>query len=102
MTRDEIVTALRQCPRYGVDCSKGVCAFFKPNGAFEDCIKKKNDAAADLIENQQRHIEALLQANADATDKAVFAHNIQSDVTMDIIRENIGKIKEMLEENDNG
>ena len=58
MTRDEIVTALRQCPRYGVDCSKGVCAFFKPNGAFEDCIKKKNDAAADLIENQQRHIEA--------------------------------------------
>lgn len=63
MTRDEIVTALRQCPRYGVDCSKGVCAFFEPNGAFEDCIKKKNDAAADLIENQQREIEALRQAN---------------------------------------
>lgn len=68
MTRDEIVTALRQCPRYGVDCSKGVCAFFKPNGAFEDCIKKKNDAAADPIENQQRHIEALLQANAALRD----------------------------------
>ena len=68
MTRDEIVTALRQCPRYGVDCSKGVCAFFKPNGAFEDCIKKKNDAAADLIENQYRHIEALLQANAALRD----------------------------------
>ena len=68
MTRDEIVTALRQCPRYGLDCSKGVCAFFKPNGAFEDCIKKKNDAAADLIENQQRHIEALLQANAALRD----------------------------------
>lgn len=68
MTRDEIVTALRQCPRYGVDCSKGVCAFFKPNGAFEDCIKKKNDAAADLIENQQRHIEALSQANASLCD----------------------------------
>lgn len=68
MTRDEIVTALRQCPRYGVDCSKGVCAFFKPNGAFEDCIKKKNDAAADLIENQYRHIEALLQANASLRD----------------------------------
>lgn len=28
----------------------------------------------------------------------MFAHNIQSDVIMDIIRENIGKIKEMLEE----
>lgn len=40
--------------------------------------------------------------NANATDKVVFTLNIQSDVTMDIIRENIGKIKEMLEENDNG
>lgn len=68
MTRNNIVTALRQCPRYGVDCSKGACAFFKPNGAFEDCIKKKNDAAADLIENQQRHIEALMQANAALRD----------------------------------
>jgi hypothetical protein len=68
MTRDEIVTALRQCPRYGVDCSKGVCAFFKPNGAFEDCIKKKNDAAADLIKNQQRHIEALMKANDSLKD----------------------------------
>lgn len=63
MTQKEIVTALRQCPRYGVDCAKGNCAFFKPNGAFEDCIKKKNDAAADLIENQQREIDALRQAN---------------------------------------
>ena len=63
MTREDIVTALRQCPRDGVDCAKGNCAFFKPNGAFEDCIKKKNDAAADLIENQQREIEALRQAN---------------------------------------
>ena len=63
MTQKEIVTALRQCPRYGVDCAKGNCAFFKPNGAFEDCIKKKNNAAADLIENQQREIDALRQAN---------------------------------------
>lgn len=35
---------------------------------------------------------------ADATDKAVFAHNIQSDVTMDIIRANIDEIKGMLGE----
>lgn len=68
MTRDEIVTALRQCPRYGVDCAKGVCAFFEPNGAFGGCIKKKNDAAADLIENQQRHIEALMKANDSLKD----------------------------------
>lgn len=36
--------------------------------------------------------------NADATDKAVFAHNIQSDVTMDIIRNNAGMIKSILSE----
>lgn len=35
---------------------------------------------------------------ADATDKAVFAHHIQSDVTMDIIRANIDEIKGMLGE----
>lgn len=62
MTRDEIVTALRQCPRYGVDCYKGGCAFFEPNSAL------KNDAAADLIENQQRHIEALMKANDSLKD----------------------------------
>ena len=35
---------------------------------------------------------------ADATDKAVFAHHIQSDVTMDFIRANIDEIKDMLRE----
>lgn len=40
--------------------------------------------------------------NADATDKTVFAHNIQSDVTMDIIRANIDEIKRMLEEGEDG
>lgn len=35
---------------------------------------------------------------ADATDKVVFAHHIQSDVTMDIIRANIDEIKGMLGE----
>lgn len=36
--------------------------------------------------------------NADATDKAVFAHHINSDVVMDVIKANAEKIKEMLEE----
>lgn len=40
--------------------------------------------------------------NSDATDKAVFAHNIQSDVTMDIIKNNIGTIKEMLKDSNEG
>lgn len=40
--------------------------------------------------------------NADATDKAVFAHHIQSDVVMDIIKNNAEKIKEILGEAENG
>lgn len=67
MTRDEIVTALRCCAS-GVDCAKGNCAFLEPNGAFGECTKKKNTAAADLIENQQRHIEALMKANDSLKD----------------------------------
>lgn len=35
--------------------------------------------------------------NADATDKAVIAHNIQADITMDIIRTNAAIIKNMIE-----
>ena len=67
MTRDEIVTALRCCAS-GVDCAKGNCAFLEPNGAFGECTKNKNNAAADLIENQQRHIEALMKANDSLKD----------------------------------
>ena len=36
--------------------------------------------------------------NADAQDKAVFSHHIQSDVTMDIIRNNADMIKSILSE----
>ena len=67
MTRDEIVTALRCCASSGVDC-KGNCAFFGMSSPNNDCSQKKNATAADLIENQQRHIEALLQANAAMRD----------------------------------
>lgn len=67
MTRDEIVTALRCCASPEVNC-KGNCAFFGMTTPNEDCRQKKNIAAADLIENQQRHIEALLQANAALRD----------------------------------
>lgn len=40
--------------------------------------------------------------NADAEDKAVFAHHIQSDVTMDIIENNIDWIRELLFEESGG
>ena len=36
--------------------------------------------------------------NADATDKAVFAHNIQSDIVMDIIKANADTISGILGE----
>lgn len=67
MSKDEIVTALRCCASSEADC-KGNCAFFGTSSPNEDCSQKKNTAAADLIENQQRHIEALMQANAALRD----------------------------------
>lgn len=36
--------------------------------------------------------------NADAQDKAIFAHNIQSDIVLDIVKQNAGIIKEAMEE----
>ena len=63
MTRDEIVTALR-CVAVcgGCDCteceSRHICS--------GTCVLDQDEyfsAAADLIENQQRHIEALMKAN---------------------------------------
>lgn len=67
MYKDEIVTALRCYASPEVDC-KGNCAFFGASSPNEDCSQKKNTAAADLIENQHRHIEVLLQANAALRD----------------------------------
>ena len=62
MTRDEIVTALRRCK---LNDSCGPCPAKLPYG---DCMKPLHYAAADLIENQQRHIEALMKANAGLRD----------------------------------
>lgn len=63
MTRDEIVTALRCCATDECeDCIK--C----PLHPVEECLHKLKPYAADLIENQQRHIEALMQANAALRD----------------------------------
>ena len=63
MTRDEIVTALRLCATdEDEDCIK---CHLHPE---EECLHKLKNSTADLIENQQRHIEALLQANAALRD----------------------------------
>ena len=59
----EIVTALRCCVSVAPDCCK-TCPATQEDGC-EDAIKVY---AADLIENQQRHIEALMKANAGLRD----------------------------------
>ena len=69
MTREEIVAALRCCASFDgeFECSKD-CPFFSTSDELGDCCTKKNVAAADLIENQQRHIEALMKANDSLKD----------------------------------
>lgn len=60
MTREEIVTALRCCASNGANS----CVYCKECPADgEDCETIVQFSAADLIENQQREIEALRQAN---------------------------------------
>lgn len=62
MTKDEIVTALRCCEQRK-KC-EGACPLVAEFG----CIEKAMGYAADLIENQQRHIEALMKANDSLKD----------------------------------
>lgn len=61
MSKDEIVTALR-C------CAQGECRGCPIHDDKQRCQERVLDAAADLIENQQRHIEALMKANAGLRD----------------------------------
>ena len=56
MSKDEIVTALR-C------CAEGECHGCTIHNDKQRCQERVLDAAADLIENQQREIEVLRQAN---------------------------------------
>ena len=63
MTRDEIVTALRCCVSYDdSDCK--LCPFLTNT----ECLVVLKTAVVDLIENQQRHIEALMKANDSLKD----------------------------------
>ncbi len=62
MTKDEIVAALRCCEHH--KRCEGACPLIAEFG----CIEKAMGYAADLIENQQRHIEALLKANDSLKD----------------------------------
>ena len=59
MTRDEIVTALREHAERSVGNEWGSSII-----GLDDTLY----AAADLIENQQRHIDALMKANDSLKD----------------------------------
>ena len=63
MTREEIVAALRCCTAVYADMCND-CPCHHKNGC-EDLAKT---AAANLIENQQNHIAALLKANDSLKD----------------------------------
>ena len=63
MTRYEIVTALRCCGNCDVNECKPC-----PLRANAECQIRLTHTAADLIENQQRHIEALMKANDSLKD----------------------------------
>lgn len=63
MTRDEIVTALRRCAD-GSLCKCCNCELY----CEKNCVGVLKNTAADLIENQQRHIEALMKANDSLKD----------------------------------
>ena len=68
MTRDEIVTALR-CVAVCGGCDCHECE--SRHIGSGTCVLDQNEyfsAAADLIENQQRHIEALMKANDSLKD----------------------------------
>ena len=78
MTRDEIVTALR-CVAVCGGCDCPECESRHIGSGI--CVLDQNEyfyAAADLIENQQRHIEALMKAN-DSLKDAIARRDKQID-----------------------
>ena len=73
MTRDEIITALRCCGSYDVNDCK-LC----PLLTNTECFIALKTAVVDLIENQHRHIEALMKAN-DSLKDAIARRDKQID-----------------------
>ena len=99
MTRDEIVAALRCCAEIG-KCEN--CAFSIYGVADDEpnCIEKMVGSAADLIENQQRHIEALLKANDSLKDAIARRDKQIEDMKQGMAQ--LAKAVAVKEEQDNG
>ena len=75
MTQEEIVTALR-CHCDAIEtgkCPKDKCPSFERPARYK-CAGVVSGEAADLIENQQRHIEALLNELCQYCGKYKRAH----------------------------
>lgn len=89
MSKDEIVTALRCCDGGEYDeCNK--C----PMRDKINCRNLLDLAAADLIENQQNHIAALMQANAALRDTILRRDaQIAAKDTKTVNHRNTGEIK---------
>jgi hypothetical protein len=95
MTRDEIVTALRCCATEKCDdCLK--CPMYR----VEVCLPPLKSAAADLIENQQRHIEALMKANDSLKDAIARRDKQIEDMKQGMAQ--LAKAVAVKEEKDNG
>lgn len=101
MSKDEIVLALRCCA--SLECEyecRTTCAFYNTSDELSDCCTKKNTAAADLIENQQRHIEALMKANDSLKDAIARRDKQIEDMKQGMAQ--LAKAVAVKEEKDNG
>lgn len=95
MTSDEIVTALRCC--VGGSCEG--CPYDEIF-AVEDAKCIGVGYAADLIENQQRHIEALMKANDSLKDAIARRDKQIEDMKQGMAQ--LAKAVAVKEEKDNG
>ena len=92
MTRDEIVTALR-C------CAEGECHGCTIYNDKQRCQERVLDAAADLIENQQREIEVLRWANEEMSELAKeLCKRCRGRDNVEAIAEEIADVEIMLQQ----
>ena len=97
MTREEIVTALRCCAEPGRDCDED-CPMNEIS--CEPCRTVLAPSAADLIENQQRHIDALMKANDSLKDAIARRDKQIEDMKQGMAQ--LAKAVAVKEEQDNG
>lgn len=61
-------------------------------------LYKSNPSAIAIVAKTEAGNTLMGYYSADAQGKAVFAHHIQSDIVLDIIRANAAEIKAMMED----